>query len=93
MRRAAGVLVLAAGSAFALGVAYAAGETAGYNDAMDADAGWEDLPCEHAFIEGEANCAICGLHASVVEGGALSPEAITAKLREGLAVNIGPMPI
>ncbi len=39
------------------------------------------------------NCSLCGLHASVVEGGALSPEAITRKLREGHTITFQPPPV
>ncbi len=36
------------------------------------------------------NCSLCGLHASVIEGGSLSPEAITRKLREGYTISFLP---
>lgn len=41
----------------------------------------------HDFSDGP-NCSTCGLHASVVEGGALSPAAITKRLAEGDSVSI-----
>lgn len=40
---------------------------------------------EHDFAFGP-NCTVCGLHASVVEGGVLSPEVITQKLKAGWMV-------
>lgn len=39
----------------------------------------DELACVHDFTN-SVTCSRCGLHASVVEGGALAPHEITKKL-------------